>query len=291
MIRFGVHCSLRNGFSGAVEEAREKKCESMQLFARSPRMWKMKSPNPEEIAECIRLREAYHIYPFVVHTPYLPNLATSKKRLYRLSKQSLHDDLVIAEQLQTNYLVIHPGAYSPESTLRHGIRNIVTAINAAFAEVPGKTVLLLENVAGGGRRIGSSFAELAQMISGIRDKQRIGICLDTAHAFAAGYDLSASSGIDAMIKEFDETVGLGYLKMLHFNDSLVPLGSRKDRHEHLGKGCIGTKGFKYLVSRIENIADAGILETPKDTPSSDQQNLSLLFAWRRLTIHKKIHRI
>jgi deoxyribonuclease-4 len=94
-----------------------------------------------------------------------------------------------------------------------------------------------------------------------------------------------------MIKEFDETVGLGYLKMLHFNDSLVPLGSRKDRHEHLGKGCIGTKGFKYLVSRIENIADAGILETPKDTPSSDQQNLSLLFAWRRLTIHKKIHRI
>ncbi len=281
MIRFGVHCSLRDGLPGALREAKRIGCESMQIFTRSPRVWKMRIPSPEEVSEFLSLRTEFGIHPLIVHTPYLPNLATSNKALYRMSLQCLQDDLTIAQQLKADYLVIHPGSYSQESSVEEGIATISRAINKVLNATPGDTMILLENAAGGGRRLASSAQELADMMAGIRDKRRIGVCFDTAHAFGAGYDLSNAKGIKATLNEFDRIVGLSSIKVIHFNDSIVELGSRKDRHQHLGKGCIGAEGFARFVRLVKDIVPAGILETPKDTPASDSRNLKLLFRWRK----------
>jgi len=279
-MRFGVHCSLKNGFSGALLEAKEKGCEAMQIFTRSPRMWRMRIPPKDEIEKFRTLRAELGIYPLAVHTPYLPNIATSKESLYHKSVNALIEDLDVAGQIGADFLVIHPGAYSEGSTVESGIDNAVKAFNTAISKVSGKCLILIETVAGGGRRLGSSFEEIHRMIQGVECKKRISVCLDTAHTFAAGYDISKPAQTDKMLAEFDKIIGLKFLKMLHLNDSMVPCGSRKDRHEHLGKGYIGVKGFKYLVKRLEKIAEAGILETPKEPEGSDKKNLALLFKWR-----------
>lgn len=280
MIRFGVHCSLKKGLTGALEEARELGCESLQIFTRSPRMWRMRIPSAEQCTDFAALRRQLGIFPLVVHTPYLPNLATAKEKLYRLSCDSLRDDLTVMEMLGADYLVIHPGAWSEGSSPEAGMKAIIDGMKDALEQVPGRAVILLENVAGGGRRLGGSFRELATLIDGVGRANRIGVCLDTAHAFGAGYDVSRPEGVDAMLEEFDREVGRQYLKVIHCNDSLVPLGSRKDRHQHLGKGEIGSRGFRHLISRVRDSAEAGILETPKNLPDADRTNLRLLFKWR-----------
>ncbi len=237
----------------------------------------MTSPSDSAIKEYLKLKEKYQIYPVVVHAPYLPNLATSNRQLYDKSKALLIEDLNISEKIQAEYLVIHPGSYSENSTLEAGINNISKAVNESLSKVSGKTVVLLECVAGGGRRIGSSFEELNSMLRLIEDKERAAICLDTAHLFGAGHDLSTHDGVDRMIEEFDLKIGLNKLKVLHLNDSKAELSSRRDRHEHIGKGHIGLEGFRYLIKRLKNHVNAGILETPKDSADADSNNLNVLF--------------
>ena len=277
MIRFGVHCSLKNGLAGSLIEAKEKGCQAIQIFTRSPRMWKMRPATKIEIAEFQKTRKELGIFPVVVHAPYLPNLATSNTFLYDKSKGLLAEDLELSEKLGAEYLVIHPGSFSENSDTETGIKKIAFAINESIGQSPGSTRVLLENVAGGGRRIGSSFEELNKIISQIKNKDRIGICFDTAHALGAGYDISNKTGIDKTLNEFESSIGLGKLKVIHMNDSMVPLLSRKDRHEHIGKGYIGLKGFKYLIQCLKGRAEAGILETPKEPEGSDKKNLKLLF--------------
>lgn len=280
MIRFGVHCSIRNGLTDALRIAKRIGCESVQIFTRSPRMWKKGFASERDIQEFKSLLITKKIFPLVVHTPYLPNLATSKKRLYQLSIQSMKDDLSFCEKISADYLIIHPGAYSVGSTKTRGIENIARGINMVLSSEKGKTMILLENMAGGGRRIGQTFGELALIMRKIRSKKRIGVCFDTAHAFGAGYDVSSKIGIDKVLKEFDSEIGFKNLKVIHFNDSKAVLASNKDRHEHLGKGFIGVKGFRYLIRRIGHVAEAGILETPKEPPSADRKNLAILFKLR-----------
>jgi deoxyribonuclease-4 len=279
-MRFGVHCSLRNGLSGALLEAKEKGCEAMQIFTRSPRMWKMRPPPDGEINKFKALRKKLNIFPLVVHIPYLPNLATSKKKLYALSLKALTDDLGLCERLGADYFVIHPGSFSEDSNMWKGIENIITGLNAAIKAIPGKSKILLETMAGGGRRIGSRFDEIEAIMGKVKDQKRIGVCLDTAHTFAAGSDFSTKAGIDKALKMIDLEIGLKNLKVIHFNDSLVPKGSKKDRHQHLGKGFIGVEGFQYLIKRLNGVAVAGILETPKEPGEADKRNLKLLFKWR-----------
>jgi len=277
MIRLGVHCSLKDGLSGAVIEAYEKQCQSMQIFTKSPRIWKMRYPSKEEVQNFKTLRAKYKIYPLVIHTPYLPNLATSDEVLYNKSFDALTGDVEISALLDADYLVIHPGSYSINSTSRLGIEKIANAINKVIENDTSKTIILLENVSGGGRRIGSSFEELAEIISLINNKQKIGICFDTAHAFAAGYDIRSKATVDKTLCNFDKIIGLKRLKALHLNDSMAAFLSKRDRHQHIGKGEIGLDGFAALLNALKNIADCGILETPKDTPDSDNINLSALF--------------
>ena len=166
-MRFGVHCSLKNGLTGALLEAKEKKCEAMQIFTRSPRMWKMSRHSAGEIRAFKSLRKELGIYPLAVHIPYLPNIATSKQKLYNRSVKALADDLAIAGRIGADFLVIHPGAYSEGSTPATGISRVRQALNRALSRAAGNCMILIETVAGGGRRLGSDFTEIERMIAGV----------------------------------------------------------------------------------------------------------------------------
>jgi len=279
-MRFGVHCSLRHGLAGAADEAHGLGCETLQIFTRSPRVWKMRSPAPDDVALFTKKTKQYGLHPVIVHTPYLPNLATINKELYEKSMTLLKEDIVISEEIGASYLVLHPGSYSEGSTLEVGINNIADAINRILKAVPGKSMVLLENVAGGGRRIGRSFEELKSIIDLIDDQKRIGVCLDSAHAFAGGHDLSTATAVSKVIKDFRDTIGLSYLHMMHLNDSKAAFGTYRDRHEHIGEGSIGMTGFTEIIKAFDPLVQAGILETPKDPPGSDRKNLDTVLTLR-----------
>jgi len=280
MIRFGIHASLRHGFQSAIEQALANACESMQIFTKSPRVWNSKKYSEKEISDFRKNLQQSKLSPLVVHTFYLQNLATSNEELYKKSFDAFEKDLLLADEIGAKYYVIHPGSYSEGSSLNAGIEKITTSINKIYSSHNIATVLLLENLAGEGRKIGSNFKELSKIIKNVKEKSKIAVCFDTAHAFGAGYDLSDPKKIDLMLSDFDKTVGLEKLKVIHFNDSKMPLGSKKDRHEHLGFGLIGEKGLKHFVKSVKTVADAGIIETPKEPDGSDKVNLEKLLKWR-----------
>ncbi len=276
-MRTGVHCSVRKGFVGALIEARDLGCTTFQMFTQSPRGWKTRVYTDQEFADFRREREKSGIYPVIVHSPYLPNLCTSNAELYKKSLDSLKADLTRCEKLGAEYLVIHPGAFSPESDVKTGVDKLVAAFNEALDEVPGKAMVLIENMAGGGRRLGGRFADIASMLNGVRDKKRVGVCFDTCHALAAGYDIHTKDGVNKTLDEFDREIGLDRLKVFHVNDSKGPLGCHRDRHENLGKGYVGVEGFKYLFGAHDFSSRAFVLETPKEPmPQADLKNLEIL---------------
>ncbi|MEW6556493.1 MAG: deoxyribonuclease IV [Elusimicrobiota bacterium] len=206
---------------------------------------------------------------------HLPNLASSDKKLYKKSVYVLIDELKRCKILNAQYLVIHPGRYS-SGDFETGIKNIIAAINFAFSKVKNKTMLLLENLAGGKTDIGWRFEELRRIIDNIKDKKRLGVCLDTSHLFAAGYRIS-EKGFGETINEFDKIVGLKYLKLLHLNDTPSELGTKIDRHAHIGEGKIGLTGFKTVLNHPELKKLPGIIETPRGNAiSNDKKNLDIL---------------
>lgn len=271
-----MHCSIRKGLLKALEEAAALQCQTMQIFTRSPRGWWRTKLSKEEIENFTNQRKKADIYPLIVHSPYLPNLATSDIQLYRHSKAILKEDLVTANRLEAGFLVIHPGSYSLGGQLADGIKRAADAINWVFSKIVNPVMILLENLAGGGRRIASSFQELKEIISLIEQKERVGLCLDTCHAVGAGYDLTSTEGVLSCLEEIDKNVGLNKLKVIHLNDSKSPLNSHLDRHEHLGKGHIGKKNLAFLLHQPSLEDCAIILETPKDSPSADKNNLTFL---------------
>lgn len=273
-MKLGFHCSVGKGLKNTVDEAISLQCETIQIFSRSPRSWYRRQFDKKEISEFQELLKKNDIFPLVVHMLYLPNLASSDKKLYKKSVDVLIDELKRCKILGAQYLAIHPGRYST-GNFETGIKNIIDAINFTFLKVKNKTMLLLENLAGGKTDIGWRFEELRRIIDNVNEKNRLGICLDTCHLFAAGYEIS-KSGFDRTVKEFDEIVGLEYLKLLHLNDSKNILGSKIDRHTHIGEGNIGLKGFRAVVNhpKIKNIP--GILETPRGNLSDDRKNIKKL---------------
>ncbi|AKL97613.1 deoxyribonuclease IV [Endomicrobium proavitum] len=281
MIRFGIHASLRNGFQNAIDQASSLGCESMQIFTKSPRVWNSKKYSENEISDFKRSLKKANLFPLIVHTFYLQNLATSNEILYKKSFDAFQKDLLLANEIGAKYYVVHPGSYSEFSNIADGIKKITNSINKIYSQNKIDTILLLENLAGEGRKIGSNFTELAAIIDDVKDKLKIAICFDTAHAFGAGYDLSDPKKIDLMLKDFDAKIGLNKLKVIHFNDSKMACGSKKDRHEHLGKGLIGAKGLKHFVQAVKNTAEAAIIETPKEPENADRLNLEQLFKWRK----------
>ncbi|MFA5857518.1 MAG: deoxyribonuclease IV [Elusimicrobiota bacterium] len=274
----GVHCSIRNGLPSAIDEAVSKKCNALQIFTHNPRGWRYRQISTGEIHEFRSKVKENNIVSVIAHSPYLPNLCTSNPVLYKKSVDTLITDLNTCNAIGAHFLVIHPGSYSENSTREHGLMQLISAVNNALEDPylntkDTGTVLLIENVAGGGRRIGEKLTELKYVYDNIKLKERAGFCLDTCHIYAAGYDIKTSAGWRFTVKEIEDTIGFINVRMWHINDSKSVLGAHLDRHEHIGKGMIGLQGIKNVVTHTILGKLPLILETPKDPPGSDLLNL------------------
>jgi deoxyribonuclease-4 len=274
-MRFGFHISIAGGFSKVVERANVRSCETIQFFSRNPRGWKHSPLNEKEVEEFRSFIQSSSLFPVFLHMPYLPNIASFKSKFYERSIQSISTDLQRAEQLGAQYLIIHIG-HRMESSEDEAIEAVSKGINQAFEKVKNSIILLMENTAGQGSEIGYNFEQIKKIIEKVGDNKRLGICLDTAHSFEAGYDLSNKEGLERTLENFDQTVGLKRLHLLHLNDSKTPLGSRKDRHWHIGEGYIGLEGFRYLVNHSLLRHLPGIMETPRKDTVEDLKNMKVI---------------
>ncbi len=272
-MKIGVHVSIGKGLVGAVKAAEGLACDGFQIFAGNPRGWTRK-PIPDTDYELFRAeREKAGLWPVVVHLAYLPNLASTDDELYEKSVLSLAEDFSRANRLGADFLVFHPGK---NKVLAEGLPRIVLAVTQVLERISGSTILLFENQAGAGGEVASSFKEMGQLIAALEARDRIGVCFDTCHAFAAGYDLRDAAGWSKTLQEFDQYVGREFLKVFHLNDCQGELGSHLDRHHHIGEGQIGLEGFRYLVNDPQLAKLPGILETPQATEDDDRKNLTTL---------------
>ncbi len=271
MPRIGAHMSIAGGLPLAIDRAVAHGCETIQIFSKSSNQWRARALAASEIAEFRRRVTASGIRPVLAHASYLINLAAPDPRLRARSIASFGEEIDRAEALGLLGVVIHPGAYT-SGTPEGGLKAIAEAITQLLRARPrGRTLVLLEHTAGQGTSVGHTFEQLADLLRRLRWSARVGVCLDTCHLFAAGYDLSSVSGYRATFEEFDRLVGLERLKAFHLNDSKKALGSHVDRHEHIGDGMLGLDAFRRLLHdpRLEDVPM--VLETPK----SDEQGRGL----------------
>ena len=279
-MRFGAHVSIAEHLYSAVDRARENSCEAFQIFPGNPRGWKT-GPFPDrEVAEFKERRLAAGLGPVAIHLPYLVNLAAKTPRVAEASVLSLKDALAKAIILDAEFLVMHPGSHGGDGTAA-GIERLTVGLSEVLKEDFGRTKLLLENTAGAGHTLGSTMAEIGNIIDAAGGDERLGLCFDTCHAFVAGYDLAAEKGLDRTLREIDEDIGLDRLKVVHANDCKGELGSHLDRHQHIGRGRIGLGGFERLVNHPALAHQAVIIETPKKAPDDDLKNLAKLRSLRR----------
>jgi deoxyribonuclease-4 len=272
LIKLGMHVSIAGTIDQAADNALELGCDTFQMFTRNPRGWQFSKLSPEEVTEFRRKTDAYGLKPVISHMPYLPNLSSPKKIVYNKSLKSLSAELGRCGQLGIPYIVTHLGSHLGKGS-EIGLRNIVSAVNSAISQNQDDVMLLLENTAGSKNSMGSSYEEIKKIIDGLESKKRVGICFDTAHAFAAGYDLRTAEAVNRTLAKFDEVLGLSLLKAIHLNDSKVELGAGKDRHEHIGMGCIGEAGFKALFKHEAVQGLPFIMETPIDERRDDVESM------------------
>jgi deoxyribonuclease-4 len=269
-VRFGVHVGIGGKFAKTIAEATAAGCECIQIFAGNPRAFNIGDYDAAAWKAFAAQRRASDIFPTVIHTSYLVSLATDNKTLRASSEKLVANDLSIAAKAGIEYVNTHLGSYG---TLDRavGMARICDAVVRLVKNAPPGPMLLLENSAGAGNNCGGTMEELGEIMKAARSK-RIGVCLDTAHAWASGYDLSTPAGVTTFLKLVDKHIGLANVRALHLNDTEVELGGRRDRHWHVGKGRIGDQGFKALL-RTKSLAHvACICETPK-TPELDKENL------------------
>jgi deoxyribonuclease-4 len=272
MARVGVHISIAGGVDRAVDRAMQKGCDVFQIFSRNPRGWASRELSSEEAGRFAEKMEKSGLSLAVDHMPYLPNLASPKDDVYVKSLQALAEELKRCHALGIPYLVTHLGSHLG-SGWEAGLGRIVGAIEDAFSQTDdAEVVLLLENTAGGVNSMGSSFEEIGAIIERLEGK-RLGVCLDTCHLFAAGYELRTEEGVQETLETFEEVVGLELLKLIHLNDSAGERGSRLDRHAHIGLGEIGETGIRAILAD-KNLKELPlILETPVDSVRDDVGNL------------------
>lgn len=279
-LRVGVHVSIAGGVRRSLERAYALGCTALQIFSTSPRMW----PVRRSVHNWLAADEAEHfrarrtelaLSPLVVHENYLINLASSDRTTRTRSIQALHEELVRALWIGADYLVLHPGN-AGNAPLASAMAAMVEGLQLATRGLSlGALRILLENTAGQGSAIGWHFEHLAAILRACPELP-LGVCLDTAHTFAAGYDISSEAGLERTLSEFAATIGFDRLFVVHVNDSKAPAGSRVDRHEHIGRGKIGLENFRRFLNHPK-IRDwpgrAFILETPVDRPGDDRRNL------------------
>ena len=266
MRRYGFHLSISDGLANVPERAREIGCTSIQIFSGNPRAWHQKEFDTTDLAIFKQKMKEYDIQPVIVHMPYLPNLATPDKNLYAKSLATLTNVLNKAEQLNAEYVCMHIGK-AMGSPLEKALNRVIKAINTALkkilhSESKSKTILLLENTAGQGTEIGNRFEHLESIINKIKDKKRIGVCLDTCHIFSAGYNLETEEDYKKTWSLFDKIVGMKLLKAIHLNDSKGKCGCKKDRHANIGTGEIPFSLFERIMNDKALATIPKILETP-----------------------------
>jgi deoxyribonuclease-4 len=262
----GAHMSISGGFDRAVERACDVGCRCLQIFTKNNNQWRAKLIAAEESSRFQRQLAARRIVHPLAHASYLLNLASPDQTLWKKSLDALVNEMQRIEQLHIRCLVIHPGAYCQGSE-RQGLRLIATALNEMDRQTrPAKTVCLLETTAGQGTSIGWRFEHLAELLQRVKTPERFGVCFDTCHVFAAGYPLAGEKEYRATFRQFDKLVGLRQIKAFHLNDSKRPLGSRVDRHEHIGRGHLGCEAFRLLLNDQRFAKIPKYLETPKEHP-------------------------
>lgn len=271
----GVHVSVRRGFPQALEEAELLGCKALQIFPRPPQTPEL-DLSEEEIRSFISKRKEKALGPVLVHSLYQPNIASTQSKISARSYESLVGELRVANLLGADALIIHSGNYSPDSTLKAGIARSAQAIRSAIHVTRSRAKVVIENVAGGARRMGGKFEELRDLMEKVGLPEKVGICLDTAHAYGAGWPLETAAGMDDWIAEFDKVIGIKRLAAFHMNDTLAERGSYKDIHEHIGKGFIGTEPLKKLVQDPRFAEIPGIIEVPRALREQHQKNLELL---------------
>ncbi|HEU0165929.1 MAG TPA: deoxyribonuclease IV [Thermomicrobiales bacterium] len=278
-IEFGSHVSASGGVDKVFARAEEVGATSIQIFSKNERQWTAKPLEPDVVENFHRERERMGIDPklLVIHDSYLINLASPKEENLAKSLVAFRDELERGDALGIPNLVTHPGAHTG-SGVETGVARFAQSLNELFDAMPdSKTITLLETTAGQGSSLGRSFEELAAIIDQVEDKSRVGVCLDTCHIFAAGYDFRTPEQYAETMGKFDEIVGIKYLRALHLNDSKNPLGSFKDRHDMIGAGEIGIEGFRHFVNDARLAGIPGILETEKDPAGdNDRKNLATL---------------
>lgn len=269
----GAHLSIAGGIHKALEKGTEIGCTTIQIFTKSNRQWKEKEISPNEINLYNQSKKTHAIDPVISHASYLINLGSMSATVVQQSIKALINELDNCELLSIPYLIIHPGSSSNQ---KEATKQIAHYIDEILSSHTGSTQIILETMAGQGNSVIYNFEQLAELLSHIHHKKRIGVCIDTCHIFAAGYDLVAKDAYEATIDEFDNLIGLNLLKVIHMNDSKKECGSRVDRHENIGKGKIGLEGFTHIMNDRRLLTIPKILETPKATLHEDLINMRIL---------------
>ena len=276
----GAHMSISGGLDRAIFRGKERGCQVIQIFTRNASRWRAKALSRGEIDSFLTAREKTSVEPVAAHNSYLINLASPRVPVRKKSFHALLAEMERAERLKIPYLVIHPGSHLGDGE-KIGLDRIIVALNRIFDQTSSYVLkILLETTAGQGSNLGYCFEHLARIMEGVDVPERLGVCLDTCHVFAAGYDFRTEEAYQALIKKLDAEIGLGYLKLLHINDSKNGLGSRVDRHEHLGCGLIGEKPFSFFLKDPTFKDTPFLLETPKGEDENgldwDIRNLELM---------------
>lgn len=273
----GAHTSISGGVSRAVDLADKLGFTAMQIFTKNNNRWFQQKLDEKEISSFKSKLNKSNVKFVVSHDSYLINLCAKNKTILEKSRKAFLDELERCELLGITYLNFHPGAHLGAGE-RDGIKRIAESLNIAHEKTKGYSVSsMLETTAGQGTAIGYRFEQLREIINQVEDKDRMTVCIDTAHIFTAGYNIKESKSYKKVIKEFDDIVGLERLKCFHMNDSKKELGSRVDRHEHIGKGFIGREGFANIMNDKKLLEIPKILETPKGKEQlEDLENLSVL---------------
>ncbi|MGC1616458.1 MAG: deoxyribonuclease IV [Candidatus Acidiferrum sp.] len=293
-LRIGIHASIAGSYVNALESARKLGCNALQIFSASPRMWQGGSARIAEVdAAAFRARRAeLRLGPLVIHANYLINLAAVQPMLQTRSIQAFQDELVRGVALGADFLVVHPGSRGDASP-EQAVRTVVESVKQGSKRVSlGGLRILIENTAGMGSAVASRLEELAEILAALKDIPAAA-CLDTAHLFAAGYDIKSETGLTSMIDVIDSTIGLERVPVFHANDSKIPLGGRVDRHENIGEGKIGLEAFRRILThpRLGALPPDGLvgraflLETPIDNPGDDRRNVAKLWELAGLSEH------
>jgi deoxyribonuclease-4 len=275
-VRIGIHTSIAGKLALAAERAQELGCDAFQIFSASPRNWAATALNPVDVESFRQRRDALGLAPLVIHDNYLINLASGRPMLRSQSIQAFRAELLRAAQLGADYLVMHPGSAIDLPSRKAGLDFVADGLRQAARGLKLNGLqILMENTAGQGSALGAELGELAALLRSVPELN-LGVCLDTAHLFAAGYDLGSEGGLEETLATVHSTIGLERVKVIHTNDSKAALGARVDRHEHIGRGKIGRESFRRLLHHTALRGKTFILETPIERPGDDRRNVQTL---------------